>query len=114
MSDERRPFISEKSTISIAVFGTLSAGLVMVGIYINKIDNLEKMKIPDNFASIRSDLSVIKMRLGIAVNRESEQMAFSAKLEALLQSKVAARAEGIRKRQNTNQIAVRMAALRTD
>ena len=32
------------------------------------------------------------------VNRESEQMAFSTKVDALLQSKVAAQAEGINPR----------------
>ena len=69
-----KTLISEKSVISITLFGVLSAGLVMVGVYINKIDNLEKMKIPENFSAVRSDLAVIKLRLGIPISRETADL----------------------------------------
>jgi hypothetical protein len=48
----------------------------------------------------------------MADNRESEQTTFSANVDALLQSKVAARAEGIKARHsNVVQIAARIVSL---
>ncbi len=60
-----QPIIDQRTGISVAVALTLGSGLFLAGNYMGKIDNLERMDIPKELASIRADLGIIKNRLGI-------------------------------------------------
>lgn len=57
--------IDQRTGISIAVACTFGSALFLAGNYMGKVDQLDRMNIPKELASIRADLGVIKSRLGI-------------------------------------------------
>lgn len=57
--------ITDKTGMTIGLFAILSASLVTVGVYVNKVDTLvTQMK------EVRTDLTAIRVRLGIPPARE--------------------------------------------
>ena len=63
---ERGRLISDKTGVTIGMFAVMSAALVMVGVYIQKVDTLVKQ-----MSVVQNDLTAIRVRLGIPPSRET-------------------------------------------
>ena len=66
MTDQRQTILTGATLVPVGVIFILSASLVMVGVYIQKVDTLVKQ-----MTMVQTDLTAIRVRLGIPPSRET-------------------------------------------